>query len=109
MIMKYKVTKLDKRHTCHRIMKYYVEVLPTIWGIDNRIEMFKEYRNWCWERFGPGVERKWITVGPVDAGPNGQCEMVSKNTWAWHTEYEEMRIYFKSDAELAFFTLQFAG
>jgi len=106
--MDYKITRLDRRHACHGIMKYHVEITFNIWGKENRLAQFMEYRNWCWEMFGPGVERKWITVGPEDAGPNGQCQMVSKDRWAWHTEGDEMRLYFKSDAEMSFFTLKHA-
>jgi hypothetical protein len=100
--MTYKVTKLDKRHTCYKIMKYHIEVTLDIWGSENRVAKFQEYRNWCWGTFGPGVERKWILLKP---GTDG---MESINTWAWHTEYTEMRLYFKSDAELALFALKFA-
>ena len=108
--MNYKITRLDRRHACHDIMKYHVEVTyKHLWGNDNRIALFKEWRAWCWTVFGPGVERKWITVGPEDAGPNGECRMVSKDRWAWHTEGDEMRLYFKSDAEMSFFTLKHAG
>ena len=102
-----KVTKLDKRHNCHRIMKYHVEVTyKHLWGNDNRIELFKEWRNWCWEVFGPGTETKWIVVKPEDAGTEGQCQMVSKNRWAWQTEFKEMRLYFKDDETLSAFMLQ---
>ena len=99
--MKYKVTKLDRRHTCHNIMKYHIEVTHDIWGSENRVAQFMEYRNWCWEAFGPGVERKWIMLRPTSNG------MESINLWAWHTEYTEMRLYLKSDAELTLFTLKF--
>ena len=102
-----KVTKLDRRHNCYRIMKYHVEVdFKHLWGNDNRIELFKEWRAWCWEVFGPGVETKWITIHAVDAGPNGQCQMESTTRWAWQTEYNEMRLYFKDDETLSAFMFQ---
>lgn len=101
--MNYKITKLDRRHTCYNIMKYHVEVALDIWGKENRVAKFMEYRNWCWETFGPGVERKWILLHPTGNG------MESLNRWAWHTEYEEVRLYFKSDAELTLFALKFAS
>ena len=103
-----KVTKLDKRHNCYRIMKYYVETTLNIWGSDERIEQFKEWRNWCHEAFGPGVETKWITIHAVDAGPNGQCQMESTTRWAWQTEYNEMRLYFKDDETLSAFMFQWS-
>lgn len=103
--MTFKVTRLDRRHNCHGIMKYHVEVTFDIWGSDNRISKFKELREWCWDQFGPGTESKWIVVHPVDAGPNGECRMEARERWAWQTEFNEMRIYFKSDAELSWFKL----
>lgn len=90
-------------------MEYYVEVTHSIRGCDARVDQFKEYRNWCWQAFGPGIEAKWITVRPEDAGSNGECRMVSVDRWAWHTEYDCMRLYFKSHAELAFFVLKYGG
>ena len=101
-----KVTKLDRRHTSHHVMEYHVEVTLDIWGSDVRIQKFVEWRNWCWEVFGPGVERKWITLKPEPAGNNGECRMVSENRWAWHTENEEMRLYFKDDETLSAFVLK---
>lgn len=103
-----KVTRLDRRHACHRIMKYHVEVTFDIWGSDNRISKFKEWRTWCWEVFGPGCETKWIVVRPVDAGPNGECCMESTTRWAWHTEHDEMRLYFKDDETLSAFMFQWS-
>jgi hypothetical protein len=101
-----KVTKLDRRHNCHRIMKYHVEVTLDIWGSDARIERFKAWRAWCWEAFGPGCETKWITIRPEEVGRNGECQMVSTTCWAWQTEFKEMRLYFKNDETLSAFMLQ---
>ena len=101
-----KVTKLDRRHNCYNIMKYHVETTFDIWGSDNRIEHFKEWRNWCWEAFGPGTETKWIVITPREVGNEGQCCMESTTRWAWHTEYNEMRLYFKDDETLSAFMLQ---
>jgi len=102
-----KVTKLDRRHNCYLIMKYHVEInFKHLWGNENRIELFKEWRAWCWEVFGPGTEIKWIVIHPVDAGPNGQCQMVSKGNWAWNTEFGGMRLYFRDDETLSAFMLK---
>ena len=103
-----KVTKLDRRHNCHRIMKYHVEVTFDIWGSDARIERFKAWRAWCWEAFGPGCETKWITIRPEEVGPNGECQMVSTTRWAWQTEFKEMRLYFKDDETLSAFMFQWS-
>ena len=100
-----KVTKLDRRHNCYNIMAYHVEVTFDIWGSDARIETFKKWRNWCWEAFGPGTETKWILLAPKDLG-EGKCRMQSTTRWAWHTEYGEMRLYFKDDETLSAFMFQ---
>jgi hypothetical protein len=101
-----KVTKLDRRHNCYDIMKYHVETTVDIGNSNAKIEHFKQWRAWCWEMFGPGCETKWITITPEDAGPNGECRMVSTVRWAWHTEYGEMRLYFKDDESLSAFMLK---
>lgn len=101
-----KITKLDRRHNCYNIMKYHVETTLDIQGSDTRIEHFKRWRAWCWEAFGPGTETKWIVITPIDAGNNGECRMESTTRWAWHTEYGEMRLYFKDDETLSAFMLQ---
>ncbi len=103
-----KITRLDRRHNCHGIMQYMVQVDYDTPGRDNRIELFKAWRSWCWEVFGPGAETKWIVVRPQDAGPNGECRMVSTTQWAWHTEYDEMRLYFRDDATLSSFLFQWS-
>lgn len=104
-----KVTKLDRRHTAYGIMKYYVEP-ESDWviGMDTKFHQFQVWRNWCWEVFGPGVERKYITVTPEESGPNGECCMVSKDRWSWHTEDKEMRLYFKDDETASAFSFQWS-
>lgn len=101
-----KVTKLDRRHTCYGIMQYHVETTFDMRGSDMRIEHFKKWRNWCWEAFGPGCETKWITITPRESGNEGQCRMESTTRWAWYTEYNEMRLYFKDDETLSAFMFQ---
>ena len=104
-----KVVKLDKRHTCHHVMKYYVEVKHVYQlGRDEQIQKFIEWRNWCWLVFGPGVERDWITVRPVTVGNDGECKMMSNNRWSWFTHVSdgEARLYFRDDETLSAFMLQ---
>lgn len=100
------VTKLDRRHACYGVMKYHVETGYDIWGSDARIAQFKEWRAWCWDQFGPGVETKWIALHAVADGTEGQCHMEARERWAWKTEHDEMRLYFKTDDELAWFKLK---
>ena len=101
-----KVTKLDRRHNCNHIMKYYVETTLDIWGSDERAKLFIRWRNWCWEAFGPGCETKWLIVKPVPVGNLGQCTMGTDSRWAWQTEFKEQRLYFRDDETLSAFMLQ---
>jgi hypothetical protein len=87
-------------------MKYYVEVTYDPRDSESRIGLFKRWRGWCWEVFGPGCESKWIVTHPVDAGPTGECQMTSTVRWAWQTEFKEMRLYFRDDETLSAFMLQ---
>jgi hypothetical protein len=91
--MKYKVTKMDRRHTGNHKFKYYVSVKLT------RLSTFGDfnsYREWCWNTWGPSMELKWATL---DDAP----------TWAWMTEFNQLRIYLKSEKELAWFQLKWSS
>lgn len=94
----FNITKLDRRHSAFPFMRYYV--IPQYSYKEARIERFIELRNWCWDTFGPGVERKYIILHPT------QDTLESINAWCWHTEQDQLRIYFKSDKELAVFKLK---
>ena len=107
--MKFKVIKTDRRHTAHQVFSYYVEPAYELGvGRDERIELFKELRQWCWEAFGPGCERDFVVLHPVPVGTLGQCRMASKERWAWYSTTEsnqELRIYF-NEAEMSWFKLK---
>ena len=90
--MKYKITKLDKRHSGHSFYQYMIEPF-TRDTIEGPLQ-FIEVRNWCWATYGPSAELGWTYKGA---------------TWAWDTEYRRKRIYLKSQAELTLFALKFAS
>ena len=90
-------------------MEYMVETdFNDAQGCDQRIELFKRWRAWCWEVFGPGTESKWIVVQPQPVGVDGRCRMFATTRWAWQTEYEEMRLYLQDEATLSAFMLQWS-
>ena len=109
--MKYKVTKLDRRHTGYNVMKYYIEInLLSGLAMDERLELFKEYRAWCWDQFGAGCELDYVTItlgttsivtpaAPIFGIP-------TRALWAWRTDYDNQRIFLKSDRELSWFKLK---
>lgn len=104
-----KLVKLDRRHYGHGIMKYYVEPEPAwVIGMDTRFQLFQQWRAWCWEAFGPGVERKYITITPVLVSADDQCHMEAIERWAWHTEDKALRIYFKDDETASAFSFQWS-
>ena len=90
--MKYKVTKLDKRHNGYTWYKYYITPTSRDY-IECRMDLI-EVRTWCWHTYGPSAELGWN---------------VKDSKWAWDTEYKYKRIYLKSDEELTLFTLKFGG
>lgn len=113
-MIKPKITKTDRRHNGHNIMKYIVE--PD-WDLgtskDDRIQWFKNMRTELWGNFGPGSELKFVTL-TFDKKPNvlicpEDPSIRSVERWAWDTEFGHMRLYLKSDAEMTFFRLKYVG
>jgi hypothetical protein len=99
-----KLVKLDKRHTAYGIMKYYVEPFDQwIYGKDGQVRQFQEWRTWCWEAFGPGVERKFVTLTHLQSN---KLEAIER--WCWHTEDDNMRLYFKDDETASAFSFQWS-
>ena len=90
--MKFKVTKLDARHTGYTKFKYYVSTIRVV-SNDVAHSNFNTKRAWCWTQFGPSAERDWVEGDTV---------------WAWDTEFQHLRLYFKSDAELSMFLLRWS-
>jgi hypothetical protein len=89
--MKYKITRLDRRMNGHQFYKYHVS--PVVQDYHECRADLIAVRNWCWTTYGPSAELGWTT---------------DRNVWCWDTEYTYKRIYLKSDAELALFTLKFS-
>lgn len=82
----YKLIKLDQRHNGHKQFKY--AVMP------NSFTIYNNWRIWTWETYGPSCELVYVspTAEPI---------------WAWHSSTDgRMRLYFKSDEELALFQLR---
>ncbi len=86
---KYKVVKLDKRHTGNQYFQYYIQ--PTDKSFNQRLLDYHQYRQWCWTAFGPSMEREFMVSDEFK--------------WCWYTHHSLLRIYFKSDKELNWFKL----
>lgn len=89
MIPKYRVIKLDKRHTCYQYFKYYIE--PFQGNPGERLVRYHEYRMWCWSTFGPSMEREFMVTDDFK--------------WCWYTHHSIYRLYLQSEKELNWFKL----
>ena len=87
--MKYKITKLDRRHNGWGRYKYSVS--PTVVNHIEGHQLLNDLREWCWSTYGPGAEIGW---SKKDA------------KWAWDTEHGNRRIYVNEDI-LIMFKLKF--
>ena len=112
--MKWKITKLDRRHNGYTIMKYMVEIdhrsTPIGTSKDDRVQWFKDMRVWLWENYGPGCELDYMTIKlgtSSDKTESSDFGIPTVERWAWQTSFGHMRIYLKSDAEMTFFKLKF--
>ena len=90
--MKYKVTRLDGRHTGSDKFKFYVTPIAKATNPERR-EAFYEWRVWSWAQWGPSSERDWTEPEAV---------------WAWDTEYNHLRLYLKTDKEMSIFHFKWA-
>ncbi len=94
-----RITKLDRRYSGNQFFSHMVE--PQGCGTE-RYYQFGPWRDWCWEVFGASSELGFVTVQPSDRG------MVSLKPWCWDTEYQHMRLYFRDEATLSSFLLQWS-
>jgi hypothetical protein len=88
--MKYKITKLDRRHNGYTWYKYSVS--PNTVDRIRGGELLIEVRNWLWATYGPSAE-----IGFTNRW----------SLWAWDTEHNNRRLYIKGDEELTMFKLKF--
>lgn len=73
-----------------------------IWSsrLEDKLKFF-EWRKWCWDTWGPGLERE------VVLGHGGTQFEITR--WAWHTEDSQRRLYFASEKELNWFVLTWSN
>lgn len=98
-MIKYTITKLDRRHKGQAQFRFYI---TPVWSstLADKIQFF-EWRKWCWETWGPGMEREQA----IYFGSN-QYQI---GRWAWHTEDGAKRLYFATDKELNWFNLKWSS
>jgi hypothetical protein len=93
--MKFHITRLDRRHKGYKQFSHYI---TPIWSstLADKLKFF-EWRKWCWETWGAGIEREEA----IHWGSNHYYV----TQWAWHTGDGAKRLYFQSEKELNWFVL----
>jgi hypothetical protein len=89
----YKVKRLTRQYNGHTHFKYIIQ--PTEKNILIARNQLADYREFCWQTWGPGRE----LLASITATPDAR--------YAWDSEHGNLRIYLKSDAELMLFELKF--
>jgi hypothetical protein len=104
--MKIKISKTDKRYTGYRHFQYVVDLqytndqTTTVLGSrrNHKIKKFHEIRDWCIQTWGMSCEREhWLSL--VDTEPHNAH-------WCWQTEFNDIKIYLKTDKEANWFKLK---
>jgi hypothetical protein len=98
---KFNITKLDRRHKGYRLFTHYI---APVWSsqLADKLEFF-EWRKWCWNTWGPGMEREIV----LDL--DKQYWKDEDVRWAWHTQDGAKRLYFASEKELNWFVLTWSS
>lgn len=94
---KFTVTRLDRRHKGQALFSHYI---TPVWSkhLEDKSRFFT-WRTWCWETWGPGIEREMALE--FYKGPG----YLPVGRWAWHTDDGAKRLYFQTDKELNWFVL----
>ena len=91
------ITKLDRRHKGNSLFSHYI---TPVWSstLADKLRYF-EWRTWCWNTWGPGIEREMAIefYGVPGYFPIGR--------WAWHVDGYSKRLYFQTEKELNWFVL----
>jgi len=120
--MKYTTQRLDGRHSYQKWFQYYAG-FPSSMSFNKGPLHFTRAQQWCFQTWGWSAEvRQWNDIYrwssnsvPMMRVPGGFVRQVPNNLpeecnpyWSWTngaSTGSELRLYFKSDAELAFFQL----
>jgi hypothetical protein len=99
------IKKTDKRHTGGGQWKWLVivERRPAVpYGSPAMIQKtqdLNEIRDWCWQTYGASCELEfWLRV-PEDGQKRNE-------KWCWHTNYDNFKIYLRTDKEVNWFKLK---
>ena len=93
------ITHLDRRHRGHSLFSHYITAIWTS-QLEDRLKFF-EWRNWCWQTWGPGWER--------DLAIEFVSNTYTVARWAWHTDDRPRKLYFHTERELNWFVLTWSS
>ena len=98
---KFVISKLDRRHKGFNSFSHFI--VPS-WNstLRDKLEFF-EWRKWCWDTWGPGLEREVV----LDLGKDIGLGLEPK--WAWHLDKYGRRLYFATEKELNWFVLTWSS
>lgn len=107
----FKITATDKRHKAHPHFKWMVEhpSAHTLRSANtDAVVKFSDIRQWCVDSWGSSVEIdmwKFLAIRPP-----GNVHVQNKH-WCYDvntTNVPQMKLYFRTDAELAFYKLKWS-
>lgn len=103
--MKFTFKKTDKRHNGNQHWKYIVIVEKAAnitYGIQSTIQKandLNQIREWCWATYGPSCELDfWLALPEGASSKNEQ--------WCWHTNFDNFKIYLRTEKEANWFKLK---
>jgi hypothetical protein len=116
--MKYKIQKLEKRHSYHGLFQYYIGFSKSMWQDKGPLH-FSRCQLWFIKTYGWSAEvpiyvkiNTWCDINQtVMFGVNSksskkETDELSNPHWSWTNGIgDQSRIYVASEAELAFFCL----
>lgn len=102
--------KLDRRNTGYGDWAYYINRQPNInIGLFNATQKFYEWRNWCWQTWGPSKELVSWFEDLRNQIQNPNLIAISHNEhWCWQHDQYATRIYLRTDKELSMFLLKWS-
>lgn len=111
MKYKYTVHKLDRRHRFCDKFEYYVSFKSRMAGSGGPM-LFNSALQWMIQTWGWSAEidqyveiENWADLCNFRQGTKYDIPPECNPRWSWTNRFEDLRIYFVSDAELAFFQL----
>jgi hypothetical protein len=93
-----KLETLDGRHALSSFFSHRARMMGT-----SEIVLFIQIRNWCWENYGPGIDRD--TYWALQYHDITDQLLGFEPQWAWHSEDSKRYIYLKEEV-LTMFSLK---